>query len=121
MITFGVIGGGWRAGFYLRIAKLCPEQFRVAGIYVRNPEKAKLIREKEGVTVWKTLEEIPVSQLDFVVSCVNKNSIIFYLKPISSSKTLKCIGKLVNYIAVIHLYSIRKFSSNIKIFIGIYL
>lgn len=75
MITFGIIGGGWRAGFYVRIARLCPEKFKLAGIYIRNSEKAKAMREKEQITVWETLEEIPFSQLDFVVSCVNKNSI----------------------------------------------
>lgn len=75
MITFGIIGGGWRAEFYIRIAKLCPEYFKLAGVYIRNPEKAKTAREKYQVCIWEILEEIPFSRMDFVVSCVNKNSI----------------------------------------------
>ncbi len=35
-IPFAILGTGWRALFYLRIAKLYPEHFRVTGLVSRN-------------------------------------------------------------------------------------
>lgn len=34
-IRYAIIGSGWRALFYIRIAKALPEQFEVTGILVR--------------------------------------------------------------------------------------
>jgi predicted dehydrogenase len=43
--SFGVIGSGWRAEFFLRIARDLPEQFPLAGVVARNPDKrAELAR-----------------------------------------------------------------------------
>ncbi|MRN51536.1 Gfo/Idh/MocA family protein [Paenibacillus monticola] len=56
-IVFGLLGGGWRAEFYLRIAKALPEQFAVAAMYVRNTDKAESLRKTWGVAVYSTLEE----------------------------------------------------------------
>ena len=39
MIKYGIIGAGWRAEFYLRIATLEPDTFSVSGIYIRNESK----------------------------------------------------------------------------------
>ena len=36
-IEFGIIGGGWRSEFYLRIARALPERFHVDGMLVRDP------------------------------------------------------------------------------------
>ena len=46
MINYVIIGGGWRAEFYLRIAKAIPEKFNVSAICVRNPERRQYIAEK---------------------------------------------------------------------------
>ncbi len=76
MIKYGILGAGWRAEFYLRIAALCPEKFAVSGICARNPEKAKCISEKYSVKVVATTEELPALDSDFIVCCVNKASMI---------------------------------------------
>lgn len=38
-IRFGLIGSGWRAEFYIRIAKMLPEQFELTGVLIRDKEK----------------------------------------------------------------------------------
>ena len=38
-IPFGVIGAGWRAEFFVRIAQALPEHFRLVGVAVRDPAK----------------------------------------------------------------------------------
>ena len=70
MINFGIIGAGWRAEFYLRIAKLLPETFNVCGIYIRNPSKRKGIEEKYGVKVCNSLTSLLKCSPDFVVCSV---------------------------------------------------
>ena len=69
--TFGIVGAGWRAEFFLRVATARPDFFGVSGIVVRNPEKARSVREKWNVPVFPTvaalIEEEPI---DFVVTSV---------------------------------------------------
>jgi len=57
MINFIIIGGGWRAEFYLRIAKALPEKFNVSAICVRNHERANYIRDYFNVNVVSSIEE----------------------------------------------------------------
>ncbi|MEK4062748.1 MULTISPECIES: Gfo/Idh/MocA family protein [unclassified Paenibacillus] len=56
-IVFGLAGGGWRAEFYLRIAKQLPEQFAVGAMFVRNKEKADVLSREWGVKVYTSIEE----------------------------------------------------------------
>ena len=45
-IRFGLIGSGWRAEFYIRIAKMLPEQFELTGVLIRDKRKGKYIFQK---------------------------------------------------------------------------
>lgn len=56
--TFGLIGGAWRGEFFLRIARDLPEQFPLAGVVVRNPEKRERLRAAWSVPVFATVEEL---------------------------------------------------------------
>ena len=76
-ITYSVIGGGWRAEFYLRIAALIPDRFKVACIYIRNPQTADIISAKYDVNVVRSLEELKKIPCDFFVNCIDKNNISF--------------------------------------------
>ena len=67
MINYVVIGSGWRAEFYLRIAKLVPEVFCVTAMCVRNDEKAKYFENKYGVKTFRTVEETLKEKSDFAV------------------------------------------------------
>ena len=75
MIKYGIIGAGWRAEFYLRIANLLPDIFSVSGIYIRNPEKRDELSKKFNVNIFDNLEDLLQTEFDFIVSCVNKDSI----------------------------------------------
>lgn len=54
-IAFAIVGTGWRAEFYLRIAQCLPEQFRVVGLVSRgNPA----IEARFGVKTYPTIEAL---------------------------------------------------------------
>ena len=67
--VFGILGAGWRAEFYLRIAAALPHLFRVAGIYVRRPERAEELRAM-GAPVYEDREAFCALPMDFAVCCV---------------------------------------------------
>lgn len=68
MITFGVVGVGWRTEFFLRIAQACPDRFAVSGVVGRTPEKTAAVAEKFGLRVFATVEEmVRQDRPDFVV------------------------------------------------------
>jgi predicted dehydrogenase len=57
-VTFGIIGGGWRAEFFLRIARLLPERFRVAGMVVRDEAKGARLEAAFGVPTVRALDDL---------------------------------------------------------------
>ncbi len=71
-ILFSIIGGGWRAESFVRIARALPEWFEVAGVLIRNPSKRADFERKWGVKTAGTLDELPVvsSASRFVIVCV---------------------------------------------------
>ncbi len=71
-IPFAIVGGGWRADFYLRIAQALPEKFCVNAALIRDPEKAKVFQKKWGVPTYPTLDEVKSKAApDFVVASVS--------------------------------------------------
>ncbi len=70
-ISFGIIGGGWRAQFFLRIARSLPERFRVGAMMVRDEAKGRLLEEVWGVKTYRSVDGLlAVSGLQFVVVSV---------------------------------------------------
>ena len=57
-IRFGMVGAGWRAAFYLRIARALPDRFAVTGVVVRNAEKRERFARVWGCPVHASLEEM---------------------------------------------------------------
>jgi hypothetical protein len=71
-ITFGIVGAGWRAEFYLRIARALPERFRVTGVVVRSDEKRHAFGERWRVSVFPTLDAmLKATSPSFVVTSVS--------------------------------------------------
>ena len=75
MIKYGIVGAGWRSEFYLRIAALMPDTFKVSGIYIRNRQKREEFSKKYNTPIFNTLEKLLETDYDFIVSCVNKTGI----------------------------------------------
>jgi hypothetical protein len=71
-IHFALVGGGWRTGFYLRIARELPERFAVAGMVVRDAAKGARIEADWGVPTYRTLDALlDVTTPLFVVASVS--------------------------------------------------
>ena len=69
---FAMVGAGWRAEFYLRIARALPERFRVEGVVVRNPTKAQALQDRWGVAAYPDVESLLEGTAPgFVVTCVS--------------------------------------------------
>ncbi|GAA3629398.1 hypothetical protein GCM10022223_53730 [Kineosporia mesophila] len=68
-VRCGVVGTGWRAGFFVRLAQLVPEILDIAGVVSRDPERARELGW--GVPVFGSVEEL-VAETDpaFVISSV---------------------------------------------------
>lgn len=70
--VYGIIGSGWRAEFYMRIAQALPQLFEVCGVVSRSEEKRTVIQKNFGCQVYGTPEELLHSaRPDFVVVSVN--------------------------------------------------
>lgn len=72
MINFGLVGTGWRAEFFLRIARACPEQFSVAGLVGRNREKTAALARRFAVPAFDSVRDLAEKGRPlFVVSSVS--------------------------------------------------
>ena len=72
MIRFALIGAGWRAEFYVRIAKLMPEAFFLTSVLVRNPQKGREFAKRHSVRVVNDLDSLLKDSPEFVVVSVRK-------------------------------------------------
>lgn len=79
-INFILIGYGWRADFFFRIAKALPEQFQIKAVVSRTKERAEEIKKKHEVYATENLEEALKTKPDFVVLCVPRQIVEEYLE-----------------------------------------
>ena len=74
-IEVGIVGGGWRAEFFLRVMRELRELFRVSGVVVRDAGRASRLGHKWGVATYGAIEEmVKRTAPDFVVVSVSKPS-----------------------------------------------
>ena len=76
---FIVIGYGWRADFFYRIAKELPDLFEICAGVLRTKERAEMVAEKEHIFATDNLEEALKTNPDFVVLCVPRTIVKDYL------------------------------------------
>jgi len=58
IISFGIVGSGWRTEFYMRIAQALPNRFRVSGVVMRDEKKGHEFEAQWRVKTFRTLEEL---------------------------------------------------------------
>jgi hypothetical protein len=68
--VFGVVGGGWRAKFYFRIAQALPEQFQIAGCVARTEATRARISRAWNIRVFDEIDALLDQQVNFVVTSV---------------------------------------------------
>lgn len=74
-IRFGLIGGGWRAEFFIRIAQALPHLFEISKVLVRDSAKAQVFGKRLNVKTCTTLEELLAGEkLSFVVTSVPRKA-----------------------------------------------
>ena len=82
--SFGVIGSGWRAEFFLRIARDLPEQFPLAGVVGRNPDKRAELARRWSAPTFSTLDELLAEKRpDFVVTSVSASANLEWMEVLS--------------------------------------
>lgn len=70
--TFGIVGGGRRAHFLLRVAHAAPERLRVGGVVTRSAAAGDAVTERWDVPSYRTVDELRAAEpVDFVVAAVS--------------------------------------------------
>jgi predicted dehydrogenase len=63
----GVIGAGWRAEYYLRVAAALPDRFEITRVLVRSDAAAARLAEQWPVSTTCSAEDFLAGRYDFVV------------------------------------------------------
>ena len=74
MITYVIVGSGYRAEYFGRIARTWPELFRACYL-CRSAEKAALMRGRTGAAAVLTAEEAMTYMPDFIVVAVDRGHV----------------------------------------------
>ncbi|WP_319518000.1 Gfo/Idh/MocA family oxidoreductase [uncultured Martelella sp.] len=77
-IPFAVIGSGWRAEFFLRVAKALPAHFRATGIVTGRPAAERTALEQEwGVPVFASIDDLlAATRPEFAVVSIRPEHIV---------------------------------------------
>jgi predicted dehydrogenase len=57
-LPFGVVGHGWRADFFLRVAAALPDRLRCVGVVTRGEAAGAEVERSWGVPTYRTVDEL---------------------------------------------------------------
>jgi predicted dehydrogenase len=57
-VRFGVVGHGWRADFYFRLARLAPDRFQCVGAVTRRADVGSRLQLQWDIPTYRTLEDL---------------------------------------------------------------
>ncbi|GEL96414.1 Gfo/Idh/MocA family protein [Cellulomonas composti] len=69
-LRFGIVGSGWRAEFFARMARLMPDRFEVAALVSRSDERRAQVGADWGVRTVATIGELVALAPELVVVAV---------------------------------------------------
>ncbi|MCD8332894.1 MAG: Gfo/Idh/MocA family oxidoreductase [Clostridiales bacterium] len=72
MTRIVIIGNGWRADYFHRIARELPEEFRIGSVITRSPDRAAEVTARWGVPATTDWQEGLCVPHDYVILCVNR-------------------------------------------------
>ena len=73
-LSFAIVGSGWRAMFYVRIALRYPQCFKLCCLLCRTKEKAERIHREYGIPVTTETRVCEDASPDFIVAAVDRAS-----------------------------------------------
>ena len=73
-LSFVIVGSGWRAMFYVRVALRYPQCFKLCYLLCRTQEKAAYIHRNYGIPVTTEAQVCKEARPDFVVVAVDRAS-----------------------------------------------
>jgi predicted dehydrogenase len=69
-IRFGIVGTGWRAGFFARLARGLPDRLELAGVVTRSAGRAAEVQRDWGVPAYRGISELLAEKPEFVIPSV---------------------------------------------------
>ncbi|SDZ42770.1 Predicted dehydrogenase [Micromonospora pattaloongensis] len=66
-IRYGIVGHGWRADFYLRLARQAPERFQCVGAVTRRADVGARLEQQWGIPTYRRIEELVAAAAPEVV------------------------------------------------------
>lgn len=73
-VRIGIVGAGWRADAYLRVARALPGDFEIECALVRSDGSARRLEEQWGVRATTCETEFLRAKPEFVIVCVSRNA-----------------------------------------------
>lgn len=73
--AFALIGAGYRAAYFARIARALPEHFRVTSVLARGGERSAAFARRFGLHENSSLDELLAEKPDFVVLSVSRGAL----------------------------------------------
>jgi predicted dehydrogenase len=71
LTRYGIVGSGWRAQFFLRLAQLMPDRFEVSAVVTRDAGKGLDLEHQFGVSTVRTVDDLLArGRPDFVITSV---------------------------------------------------
>ncbi|MCL3861047.1 Gfo/Idh/MocA family oxidoreductase [Actinotalea sp. K2] len=61
-VRVGVVGTGWRAGFFLRVADLLPDRFTTVGVVSRTASRGQEVSARWGAPSYRTVSALLAAQ-----------------------------------------------------------
>ena len=57
-VRFGIVGTGWRTGFFVRLAALLPDSLTLTGVVASRPERVEEVSREYGVPAHLSVDEL---------------------------------------------------------------